>query len=129
MRHVFNRFFSAKHRGGFSLVELIAASAIIALTILVLVGVLRKGRDISASTMHRQRARAIIDSCFESPSYSFHNYSTIPTKTRFPVLIESRLNNPIGGFLDIDTVPGSRTTTTGDPVVCKRVYMSVSWKE
>ena len=53
---------------GFTLAELIVAATIGSLAILILVGVLRKGIEISETTQHCQRARAIIDSCYESPT-------------------------------------------------------------
>jgi type II secretory pathway pseudopilin PulG len=119
-----------KHDGGFTLVELIVSAGIIALVVSVLVGVLRKGTEISFTSVHRQRARAIIDSCFENPDYQSGNYANIPARSG-GVVIDPRTPNSLMGTLIITVANGSPISPqTGQTTVeYKVVTMSVSWAE
>jgi hypothetical protein len=125
---------------GFTLAELIVAGAIGSLAILVLVGVLRKGIEISETSQHRQRARAIIDSCLESPTYQCNNFVNIaapPAATG--VIIDPRsagAADDLTGALAITVTPGVNTTpvissgvAARDNVAFKRIAMKVSWLE
>lgn len=120
---------------GFTLVELIVSAGIIALTVFVLVGVMRKGNEITANNIHRQKARAIIDSCFESPAYHFSNYANMPqlTGTSGNVVIDPRTPNPLKGTLSIsvsDSLKDKPPLTIDNTMVAyKVVKMTVFWNE
>ena len=123
---------------GFTLAELIVAAAIGSLAILVLVGVLRKGIEISETTQHRQRARAIIDSCFESPRYQCDNFVNIASSAATSVIIDPRsagAADDLMGTLTITVTSGVATPQSQsgvaqrDNVAFKRIAMVVSWSE
>jgi hypothetical protein len=124
---------------GFTLAELIVAAAIGSLAILVLVGVLRKGIEISETTQHRQRARAIIDSCLESPAYQCDNFTNSASLPATGVIIDPRsagATDDLRGTLTITVTPGVNTTPIGssgvaarDDVSFKRIVLAVSWHE
>jgi hypothetical protein len=124
---------------GMTLAELIVAAAIGSLVILVLVGVLRKGIEISETTQHRQRARAIIDSCLESPRLQCDNFVNIASTPAATVIIDPRSAGPaddLTGTLTITVTPGVNTTpvissgtTQRDNVAFKRIALVVSWNE
>lgn len=126
---------------GFTLAELIVAAAIASLAILILVAVLRKGTEISDTTKHRQRARAIIDSCFESPTYQYDrvSYINMPVFHSATVVIDPRSSgagDDLTGTLTITVTAGVNTTPqspTGeakrDNVAFKRIVMTVAWSE
>jgi hypothetical protein len=124
---------------GFTLAELIVAGAIGSLAILVLVGVLRKGIEISETTQHRQRARAIIDSCLESPQFQSDNFVNIASSPAAGVIIDPRLagaTDDITGTLTISVASGVNTTPLSpsgtaarDNVSFKRIALTVSWNE
>ncbi|MBN1129884.1 MAG: hypothetical protein JXA71_12905 [Chitinispirillaceae bacterium] len=120
---------------GFTLAELLVAAAIASLAILVLVGVLRKGIEISETTQHRQRARAIIDSCFESPTYQCGNFMNIPAD-QATVIIDPRPTGNLTGILTIAINPSTHPTPLSpvndqvrNDVACKTVTMTVTWEE
>jgi hypothetical protein len=124
---------------GFTLAELIVAGAIGSLAILVLVGVLRKGIEMSETTQHRQRARAIIDSCLESPQFQCNNFTNIPASVSAGVIIDPRsagTTDNLTGTLTIAVTPGVNTTPLSpggnaarDNVSFKRIALAVSWNE
>lgn len=126
---------------GFTLAELIVAAGVTALTILALVGVVRKGTEITYVNQHRQRARAVIDSCFECPAYSFRNYDNLPGANGTPVLIDERdkssAADDLPGTLNIlVSIHDTNKTPLPNPidpardyVEYKTVTMTVSWQE
>jgi hypothetical protein len=121
---------------GISLAELIVAGAIGSLAILVLVGVLRKGLEIAETTQHRQRARAIIDSCFESSRYQRDNFVNMPAFDSVAVLIDPRSGTSLYGSLTVSVIAGVHTTplissgiAARDNVSYKRIEATVAWRE
>ena len=123
---------------GYTLVELIVAAAIIASTVLVLAGVVRQGNGITALGQHRLRARAIIDSCFESPAYHFSNYVNVMSVNATRVAIDDRVgrngNDTLSGTLTVTVAMDTNKTalvgnTPSDRVEFKRVTMAVIWAE
>jgi hypothetical protein len=122
-----------KNNRGFSLVELLIASAICVLTIIAVVMVLRKGGETLVTTQHRQRARAIIDSCFEVPAYQYTNYAAIvPTPTPVGVVIDSRMVPPLAGTLTTligPEVTGNPALVNAAQVNYKPIVITVKWQE
>lgn len=76
------------HRG-YSLVELMVSATIIALLAIAVVSMVRKSNHLRSEDAHRRRARAIIDSCFESRSYHYSNYVDLSGDT-LSVIIDER---------------------------------------
>jgi prepilin-type N-terminal cleavage/methylation domain-containing protein len=125
-----------RESAGYTLVELLVASAIVACTVLVLAGVIRQGNEISIIGQHRLRARAIIDSCFESPAYHFKNYDAVPVVNGAAAVIDNTVGKSgtaalLGTLTVTVAVDTNRTATTGttlaDKVEFKRVTMTVAW--
>lgn len=127
-------FYPLKRKSGFSLAELIVSAAIITFTIIVLVTILRKGNEVTSASRHRERARALIDSSFESSAYHYTNYTNLIGETR-TVLIDPRNESDpadnLTGTLRISVEVGSSTAGGGvySNIEFKRVSMSVSWLE
>jgi prepilin-type N-terminal cleavage/methylation domain-containing protein len=124
---------AASFRGarGFSLAELLVSVAIFSITVVAIVSVLRTGNELSTTDGHRKRARAVMDSCFESASYQPSNYSNLASVAR-AVLIDARdpgdAGDDLTGSLRI-TVAVVTDNSTGIQVEYKRVNLSVSWQE
>lgn len=119
-----------KGAGGYSLAELLIAVSIFSITIIALVGVLRKGSEISTTDGHRKRARALIDSCFESASYQPANYANLAAVSR-AVLVDPRGNgtaDDLAGTLRITVTPGT-DNSSGTAIPFTRVTISVTWPE
>jgi hypothetical protein len=116
---------------GFSLIEILVSSLIITLSVIALVTVIRKGSELVITESHRKRARSVIDSCFESPSYHYSNYWGLANVNR-SVLIDPRdagidgddLMGSLAIKVAVDTVKAGGTN-----VPAKKVIISVSWKE
>jgi len=66
----------------FTLVELVVASGIILLTILVLAAMLRKGREIDINDKYRRKARAIVVSKFDEPAFHYSRYNSLNSGTQ-----------------------------------------------
>jgi type II secretory pathway pseudopilin PulG len=116
---------------GYSLAELLVAVAIFSLTILAIVAVLRKGSELTVTDLHRKRAQALVDSCFESGSYQGSNYANLAGASR-AVLIdprnESNSGDDLSGALTI-TVAVDTNKASGTNIEYKRVTASVQWTE
>lgn len=125
-----------RQKEGYSLVELLVAVTIVTFTIIALVAMLRKGSEITITGNHRERARAIVDSSFESPWCHFSNYAAIATVSNRAVLIDARdtanASDNLTGTLAVTVVLDSNNAAgpgVGNWVVFKRVTISVSWQE
>lgn len=122
------KFPRLRAKSGFTLIEVVVSTVIIGIAIVAVVGVLRKSREIDVAFLHQRRARAIIDSCFESPLYQYPNYAALPSVSAAPVLIDARDSTTVddlGGTLNI-AVAGP-TVVRG--VTCKQLTATVSWTE
>src|SRR3989339_2192014 len=90
---------------GYSLAELLVAVAIISIAVVVIAAVLRKGAEITTTDGHRSRARALIDSTFESAPYQRRNFDAMANLSR-SVLIDPRNEGSSG-----DDLSGTLTVT------------------
>jgi len=113
---------------GFTLVELVVSAVIIGIAIMAVVAVARKGRELDITYSHHRRARAIIDSCFESVAYQYTNYAALPTITGQLVKIDPRGDGPDDDLNGSLTMTVSPPTTIGG-VECKQISATVSWAE
>lgn len=99
------RAFNKKNKG-FTLVEILVSAVIVMLCIVVIVAMLRKGREIDINDRYRRLAKAIIAAEFETPQLHYSNYSSLVTGvTSKTVTIDER-----GAESDIT---GNLTTTIG----------------
>jgi hypothetical protein len=116
-------------RSGFTLVETVVSSAILVLAVIAMCTMLRKGKEIEIGEAHYQRARAIIDSCFESRIYGSGNYDLVQPLSS-PVIIDDRNGVNIGGVLEI-TVSGEQTMSGYEGVLInyKEISGTVTWNE
>ena len=130
MRAIKRNFTGLRRTDGMTMAELLISVAIFSLAIIAAVAVLRKGSEISIADGHRKRARALIDSCFESPSCQPANYAALAAAAR-AVLIDPRAAgtaDDLSGTLNI-TVAAETNNSTGTTVPYKRVTVSVTWQE
>jgi Tfp pilus assembly protein PilV len=106
----------------FSLVETLVAAAIIALAVLSVIAVVRKGQEQMTVEKHRRAARAIADTTLEGPRFSPDNYAAIATGvTTDNVPLDASLN-------------AVRTITITGPaalanVPYKTIVVSLQWTE
>ena len=114
----------------YSLAELLVAVGIFSVTVLAIASVLRTGSEINITDVHRQRARSIVDSCLESPSYSPQQYGAIAPANAV-ILIDPRAagnSDDLTGNLII-TVAVDTNKANAAYVEYKRVNVSVQWNE
>jgi type II secretory pathway pseudopilin PulG len=115
-----------------SLVEILVAVAVISLSIIAVVTVLRKGSEISITEIHARRARILIDSCFESQSYHHSNYANF-ANFKGSVVIDERdravTTDDLIGTLAIRVIAGAKKSKNGTSVPYKEVTITVGWKE
>lgn len=118
------------HRG-FSLVEVLVAAVIVALSVVSVVGFVRKGQEQVAIDKHRRMARAVIERQFQQLKYSPANYpnlllNTSSTLSPSPV-IDAALS--ITGTLTT-TISVEQTKTVNSIAIpyCD-VTMTMSWTE
>lgn len=118
---------------GYSLLELLVSATIIALLTIAVVSMVRKSNHLTSEDAHRRRARALIDSCFESRSFHFSNYVNLAGDT-LGVAIDERgagsVEDDLTGTLTI-SVSGEMKMSGSDgiDVPYKEVGMLVRWLE
>ena len=64
---------------GFTLVEVLVAAAVIALSLFSVVAFVRKGQDQVTLDKHRRMARSIVERTIEDPVYDIVNYPNLTT--------------------------------------------------
>jgi len=121
---------------GYTLVELLVSSAILAISIVSIVAMIRKGRELDSTDGHRRRVRAIIDSCFESDAYQPANYGALAGAANVSVVVEpsgyGRASN-LTGSLSVTLTPAAAEDSVaangGIFVHFRQVTASVVWTE
>ena len=114
---------------GFTLVEMLTSAAILSIAVVALVAVVRTGRELEITDLHRRRARTIIDSCFEDSVYHPDNYDALTPAVFLAgsVLIDPRdaagTGDDLMGGLWFDIAASSTH------VAHKRIRASVHWRE
>jgi hypothetical protein len=119
-------------------VEVIVAAAVVSLSVIIVIAVVRKGQEQMWSDQHRRAARAVVDTTLEGSRFLPRNIATVPTtiadvsctldvKTKMPVGVLSVTVTPdsVGG-VKYDSIcakvkwtePGS---TTADSVMISRL--------
>jgi type II secretory pathway pseudopilin PulG len=126
------RLWGIRNNGGMSLIEILVAVAVLSLSIIAVVAVLRKGSEISITEIHARRARIIIDSCFESQSYHYSNYDKF-VNFNGGVVIDERdrasTTDDLTGSIEIVVVPQKKLSKDGTTVPYKEVTITVGWNE
>ena len=118
------------NRNGFTLVELLVSSIIIVLSIVAIVAMLRKGREIDINDKYRRKARTIVMSEFEAPKFHYSRYPNLVTgtTTRTDTIDARKSASPILGTLT--TIIGavdSTTASNGYRIAYRPVTMSIVW--
>lgn len=115
-------------RQGFTLVELLVAAVILTVTIVAVVSMVRKSREIQLADKHHQEVRAILNAQFEQ-QYGYKQFASIPVKdTTKTVTIDNRNGNPLMGTLYV-SVDSNGEMASGTMVPLKKVTLSLAWDE
>lgn len=113
---------------GFSLVELLVAASILAITITAVVSMVRKSREIQLADNHHQEVRALLNAQFEQ-AYGYKQYASIPVNdTITSVIIDNRNGNPLFGTLYV-SVDSTVEMASGTQVPVKKVSLAIGWDE
>ncbi|MBD3316627.1 MAG: prepilin-type N-terminal cleavage/methylation domain-containing protein, partial [Chitinivibrionales bacterium] len=115
---------------GFTLIETLTSATVFSIAVVALVAVVRTGRQLEITDLHRRRARAIVDSCFEDSVYNFLNYDDIPpiaANAGSTVVIDPRVpadpDDDLPGTLWVDI------SILTSPLEHKKLVASVRWRE
>jgi type II secretory pathway pseudopilin PulG len=116
---------------GYSLVEIMVAAIVMSIAFIALFAIIRSGRAIDIEELHRRRARAVIDSCFETAGLSYTNYSDLADEQVADAEVEIDPANPtVGGTLDIFVGEETTVTASADTdIAFKPVTVTVTWSE
>jgi hypothetical protein len=125
-------FMQVTRSEGFSLVEVLVAAFIVALSIISVAAFIRKGNDMIALDKHRREARAAVERTIENPLYQRANY---------PNLFQNTLSQTIPIDPDFATFQGTLTVTIGNELTdvginagankppYRTITVSVTWNE
>jgi prepilin-type N-terminal cleavage/methylation domain-containing protein len=114
---------------GYTLVEILVAAVIIAIAIVAMIAVMRKGLDIELNDMHRRNARAVICGKMESRYYSNANYGSLTAGT---VTENDTLDSKpvvVGTLTTTITGPTLKVNNNGVDVSYKTISMWMRWAE
>jgi prepilin-type N-terminal cleavage/methylation domain-containing protein len=114
---------------GYTLIEILVAATIIAIAIVAIISVIRKGLDIELNDMHRRSARAVICGKMESRMYSNTNYDNLNAGT---VTENDTLDTKpvvVGVLTTTITGPTLKVTNNGIDVSYKTISMWMRWAE
>ncbi len=113
---------------GYSLVELLVAATIAAVAITAIMAVVRTGREIEQSLIHRQQARILITSWMED-SVNEESFSTIITGTRSDsMIINSIMSDTLKGERVAAIVESTIVVDTSS-ILIKKATVTISWDE
>ncbi|MGA2507153.1 MAG: type II secretion system protein [Chitinispirillaceae bacterium] len=118
---------------GFSLVEVLVAAAMVALSLVSVVAFVRKGQDEVAIDRHRRMARGIVERTLENPAYDMINYLNLVTKDSLRTNLDTidwKTTPPLTGNLRVkisDTV--TQAVATGSSFPYRKVTVTMSWYE
>jgi prepilin-type N-terminal cleavage/methylation domain-containing protein len=119
---------------GFSLVEVLVAAAVIAISLFMVAGFVRNSQKLISLDRHHRMARAIMRNALETAQFQPENYYSLatgcPTAGQSVVIDAGRTPN-LTGILkvcikdEVTTTP----TNTGIPVPYRKIVDTVSWTE
>jgi hypothetical protein len=114
-------------------VEVLVAAAIISLSAIAIVAVVRKGREIDVNDLHRRTARAIICAKLDSRLYSYSNYANLSAGTTTETdTLDYRLSGGsvlTGTLTKTITGPVTKATNNGLNVDGIIINMRMIWSE
>ncbi len=103
-----------KHTGGYSLAELMAAAAIFSLTVLGVVTLITKGRNLDITDGHRRVARLIVDASLEDPGFNSRCYESLTPGSKVDtVVIDTVSGHTLDGRREI--IVGTAQAFSGVP--------------
>ena len=116
---------------GFSIVEVLTAAAILSISLIAIVAIVRKGTDIQMSVQHRQAARLILTSRLEERyGAGTYNMITAGTSVDTGIVIDPRSGTPLTGTLTTQ-ITNSNFSPDGSTISIpfRQVTLSLSWEE
>jgi Tfp pilus assembly protein PilV len=113
---------------GFTLVEVLIASLVIALSVIAVVAFVRKGQDMLAVDKHRRMARGIIERTLENAQYQPENYPNLASIPATDVVIDADMDPDLLGSLTV-AVGDSVTQVNGNYAPYRAVTATVTWTE
>ena len=114
---------------GMSLVEVLIASLVIALSVIAVVAFVRKGQDMLAIDQHRRMARGIIQRTLENDKYQPENFNNlVTTSATSSVVIDSEMTPQLAGSFTI-AVSDSQPKVNNHPATYRTVTATVWWTE
>ena len=119
-----------KRNKGFTLVEILVSAAIVMLCIIVIVAMLRKGREIDINDRYRRLARAFIAAEFETPKLHYSNWDSLLANVNTSTVVNDVIIDKRGAESNIT---GDLTTTIGNidniaGVVYIPIKINLSWQ-
>jgi type II secretory pathway pseudopilin PulG len=117
---------------GFSLVETLVAAAVIALSVVAVVSMVRKGQEQMKLDQHRRTARGYLQRMLEDPKFYPENYNGLVTGiTTTSIIIDSAAG--LNGTLK-EQIRGEGNITTGQVpgppnVPRRRITDTLFWSE
>ena len=114
---------------GFSIIEVLISAAILAVAVIAIITIVRKGRDLQMADKHRQEARAILNARFEN-IYANGRYGSIqPGISVDTVIIDERPEGvPLTGVLT-STVVQVNVGVSGTQIPTRQVTLSLFWND
>ena len=117
---------------GYSLVEVLVAAAVVALSLIAVVAFVRKGQEMIAIEKHRAMARGIVERTLESGQYQSENYDKLPappttvTTTTTTVVLDAGTN--LSGSLSV-SVGAQVAQVNSVDAPYRAVTATVTWTE
>jgi prepilin-type N-terminal cleavage/methylation domain-containing protein len=118
---------------GFSIIEVLVATAVLSISLIAVVAIIRTGTDIQVSVQHRQAARLILTSRLEE-RYGAGTFNMIAAtdgdEKKYDILIDQRGENPLTGTLLTNIRDSTITPASGyASIPLRRVTLSLVWEE
>jgi prepilin-type N-terminal cleavage/methylation domain-containing protein len=124
-----DRTMKPRNDQGFTLVEVLVASVVVAISIFSVIAFVRKGQDLLAIDKHRRMARGIIERTLENAKYQPENYNNlVSTSATSDVVLDEERSPNLHGSLTV-AVGDSVTQVNGINAPYRPIKATVTWKE
>jgi len=120
------------NNNGFSLIEVLVAAGLLALSLFAVITMVRKGQEQIQLHNHRNQARGTIERTLETPQFNPENYKALVTNTNptaQDVVIDSKAG--LHGSLTV-TINAEQNQTGVDPLLLipyREIVVAVTWTE